>query len=233
MTTLHKFLTFNERCPVCNNPLTLYMQWINSLLFVAENPDSGVHHFTEFKKENISNKIKGDEDDSDHKSIVLMDYEDSFDIAFSHPSLFNEAKKYQIFFYYLCKVQGFYSENLVRNQINLAKGCYYRSTPLMEFKKDPTWKLDYLIPEFSDIVNKDESFCLKTRKDSLDKIYMLSRDMETQTTKVWYFTATDEQRVDPKFRPNIFRKELPLIPRPSLDNQKKLLDRINSWIMIS
>jgi len=231
MTTLHKFLNFNKRCPICNNPLTLYMQWINSTLFVAEDSSSGIYHFTEFKMKNLL--LDKDEEGDEYKSVTLMDYEDSFDMAFSYPSLFNDAKKYQIFFFYLCKAQGFYNKNPAKNEINLAKGCYYRSTPLMEFKKDLTWNLEYLIPEFSDIVNKDEAFCLKTRKNSLDQIYMLSRDMETQTTKVWYFTATDEQRVDPKFKPDIFRKELPLIPRPSLDNQKKLLERINSWIIMS
>lgn len=226
MTTLHKFLTFNKHCPICNNPLTLYMQWIDSNLFIANEQSPGIFHFINYQLMEIDN-------DEETKSIILMDYGDKFDISFSHPSLFNEAKKYQIYFYFLCKQEGFRSRNLKDYEINLAKGCYYRSTPLMEFKKEEIWKLDYTIAEFSDLVNKDECFCLKSRKDNTDKIYMLSRDMEIQNTKVFYFTITDEQRVNANFKPNIFRKELPLIPRPSLNNQRKLLDKINLWITVS
>ena len=233
MTILHKFLTFNKRCPICNNPLTLYMQWIDSTLFIANQQDPSVYYFREFQPAWYERKILTDRDEEDIKSVTLMDYGDKFDVGFSHPSLFNEAKKYQIYFYFLCKQEGFRSKNLRNYEINLVKGCYYRSTPLMEFKKKEDWKLEYTVDEFSDLINKDESFCLKTRKNSLDKFYMLSRDMETQTTKVWYFTATDEQRVDPKFKPDIFQKELPLIRRPSLENQKKILERINSWIIMS
>ena len=229
MTTLHKFLTFNKRCPVCDNPLTLYMQWIDSMLFVADQQDPAIYHFTEFQREIYLT----DKNEEDIKSVSLMDYGDSFDISFSHPSLFNEAKKYQIYFYFLCKAQGFRNKSLRDYDISLSKGCYYRSTPLMEFKKNEGWKLEYTIDEFSDLINKDESFCLRTRKDSLDKFYMLNRDMETQTTEVWAYTVTDEQRVDSKFKPNIFRKELPLIARPSLENQKKIIERINAWILIS
>ena len=231
MTTLHKFLTFNKRCPVCDNPLTLYMQWIDSTLFIGQEENPSIFHFTELIFRSDTNL--DEHEDKDIKSITLMDYGDKFDVGFSHPSLFNEAKKYQIYFYFLCKQEGFRSKNLRNYEINLVKGCYYRSTPLMEFKKKEDWKLEYTVDEFSDLINKDESFCLKTRKNSLDKFYMLSRDMETQTTKVWYFTATDEQRVDPKFKPDIFQKELPLIRRPSLENQKKILERINSWIVLS
>jgi len=230
MTTLHKFLTFNERCPLCNNPLTLYMQWIDANLYIAREAESGVYYFTDYWFNNDEHDLS----DHEMQSMTLMDYRDRFDISFSHTSLFNEAKKYQIYFYFLCKNEGFRSKNLKNYEINLAKGCYYRSTPLMEFKKETdSWKLGYTIEESSDLVNKDESFCLKARKEGLDKFYLLSRDMETQTTKVWYFTMTDKQRVDKTFRPDIFQKELPLIARPSMDNKNKILERINSWIVLS
>ena len=228
-TTLHKFLTFNKRCPICNNPLTLYMQWIKAGMYMGNEQEPGGFYFTEFNIEKMAPKalLIGDEE-CDY--VYLTDYTDQYEIAFSTPSFFNEAKKYIMYFFYLCKPQGF------RNnfEINLVQGCYYRSTPLMEFQKvNGVWKLDYKFQEFNDIVNKDESFCLKSRKEGLDKFYMLNRDLEKQITEMWYFSVTDEQRVDKKFKPEVFFKELPLIQRPSFENKGKILERIQSWILMS
>lgn len=234
-TSIHKFLNFNKRCPLCTNPLTLYMQWSSSDLYVSRDAEGGIYHFTKFELDSVKRSREIERKMEDENSMTLIDYADGFETTFGNVSLFHEAKKFHIYFYFLCREQGFKSRGLQDYQIDLAKGCYYRSTPIMEFVKNDKgiWELDYLIKESSDLVNKDESFCLKTRKDGLDKFYMLSRDMETQTTKAWYYAMTDEQRVDPKFKPNIWKQELPLIERPTMDNQKKILNKIQSWITLS
>ena len=233
--SLHDFLTFNNKCPICNHPLHLFMQWIDSDLYWAGQSETraGERHFIPYTIKDghgYHNHFYGGD-----RTMTILDYGSRFETVFGSPSHFNEAKRYQIYFYFLCNPAGFDSKNKRDYSINLSRGCYYRSTPAMEFvdKGHKKWELEYSVKEFSDLINKDESFCLKTNKDGARKFYMLNRDMENQTTKVWHYTITEKDMNDENFKPNILRIELPLIERPSMSNHQKIIDRMDAWILMS
>lgn len=229
--SLHSFLAFNRNCPICNNELGLYWQWTkksDSPLFKAIEVEPSTYYFAKY------NPAQRDYSDKDDRSMTLFDYGNKFNTSFSCPSLLTDAKTHNMYFYYLCSERGFDSKGLHHYELNLAQGCYYRSSPLMEFQKeDNEWKLRHVVEEFSGLPYKDECFCLKKRREREDKFYMLNRDLETETTKIFHHTITDEQRKDPKFRPTIFRKELPLVPRPSFEDKGKLISRMETWIIMS
>ena len=226
--SLHAFLNFNKNCPICNNELSLYWQWINHPLFKAIEVEDSTYYFAKY------DSTRHDFDDKDDRSMTLFDYGDSFRTSFSCPSLLTDVKSHQTYFYFLCNEQGFNAKNLNDYEINLAQGCYYRSSPLMEYQKiNDGWELVYIIDEFAGLSYTDESFSLKKRIEREDKIYMVNRNLEKEITKLWFHTITDEQRKDPKFKPVTFRKELPLIERPSFENKDKLISRLETWIIMS
>ena len=49
---IRDFLDFNHFCPVCGNPLHLYMQWIDSLCYEAVAINNRTFDFKGLKSEN-------------------------------------------------------------------------------------------------------------------------------------------------------------------------------------
>lgn len=237
--SLSNFLQFNRFCPICQEPLGLYMQWVNSICFRASLSGDDEYQFDPFMG---TNKDIATDDCFDHY-MSLKDYGDSFNIEFSSNKLFGESKKYQVYFYYLCNPIGFKKKGSYGSdyEINLFKGCYYRSSPMMEFRlsEDPKlkkWDLVYMNEESKLLDNKDEAFSFKTSYKDLDKIYMLNLDYEEKRTTLFYYTATPEERVKKLFKAKIFEKDLPLLKtRPKLDweDRESLLNRFDSWIIMS
>lgn len=225
--SLHSFLNFNKKCPICSVvPLTLYWRWRNSTLFKGVETEAGTYVFSKY----LSSVHNWDHEDS--RTMTLMDYGSRYETIFSCPTLLNEVKTRQTYFYFMCNERGFDARN--NNEINMARGCYYRSSPFMEFQKmEDNWELRHCVDEFAGLAYKDEAFCLKKRIDGEDKVYMLNRDLEIGVSKLWYYSITDEQRKDDKFFPRVFRKELPPIERPSFNDMEKLINKFETWILMS
>lgn len=232
---LSKFLNFNHNCPVCEEPLTLYMQWIDSVCFKANLVGENYYEFIPFKGTN-KDKIT---DDCWMDKIMVKDngQVSNTTIAASSGKLSGELKKNQIYFFYLCNPAGFKDKSWGDYEINLFKGCYYRSTPLVQYKEMYGIEtLETINPDHANIINKDEAFSFKYKTKELDRVYMLNLDYESQDTVLWHYTATPEERKQPGFKPNLFEKHLPLLkvrPKLELEEREKLMDRFDGWIIMS
>lgn len=228
--SISKFLSFNKSCPVCSEPLTLFMQQHGSTLWRAKA--TGVvntYTFTPFKFP----KDKVDD-------FTLISDKDSA-ILTSSASIMAEAKKLTMHFFYLCNEGGIdiTSESSYDYEINLYKGCYYRSSADMEFKKndDKQWNMSEVREDGKDIVSQEESFSFKKNLEpDLERVYMLSIKTLEGCTDLWFYETSAEQRAQESYEPKLFEKKMPLLKtRPKFDikDRDKLLSRLDSWILIS
>ncbi len=232
MTRLNEFFHFNNYCPSCGERLTLYMQWIDSICFKAVKiglDEYRLHPFLNFKKD-------GDIQESDY--IIMNDKGNDTDFYFSSTPLVQESRKHPIYFFYLCNPAGFRIKSWGDYDISLYQGCYYRDTPFLEFEKNELnnkWSLQ-LKDKSRDIINKDESFCFKNINNGFEKVYMLNLNTEEEKTTLWYYSATTEERQKEGFNPKLFHKDMPLLKtriKTAIEDREKLLDRFDSWILVS
>jgi hypothetical protein len=227
---LDQFLQYNKFCPACGRELTLYMQWIDSICFRNTDNNNENYCLQPFKclpPSRESEAIKSE--------CVILRATNHFDMEFSENWLFDEAKRYQIYFFFLCDERGFEQMSSNDYYINLQHACYYRSTPVMELQS-PHWKLETILAESHDIANKDESFCVTERAQNSEKVYMINIDHERQDTTLWYYTFPDSERNNDQFDPVLFEKYgLPYIQTPDLspNNRQNLLNKINTWLTFS
>jgi len=231
---LTDFLHFNRQCPLCGEPLGLYMQWIGSLCFRALPSNPRTPNIYDFHPILGSDKDLST-DDCFENNMLLADHGDYLATEFDSNKMRNEAKKYQMYFFFLCNPLGIKKKHAGKHEISLYKGCYYRSSPFMEFKKDDNdnWSLQFLNSE-SLLINKQESFAVKHYLNDTEKVYMLSLNHDKQETAFWYYSVTDSQKKETNFKPKLFEKKMPLLKkRPNFENQEKLVERFDSWIIMS
>lgn len=233
---LNEFLHFNQKCPICNEPLSLYMQWINYGCFKAKLIDNDLYQFDSFMGAEQKNTIAIEDN-----HMLLLNGKDGVETSFGHQTLFNESKKFQIYFFYLCNPEGFNKKTFGDWDINLYKGCYYRSTPFMEFKRNSDsesnkWDLGITNISHKEIINKDESFSFKNINKDVEKVYMLNLDYEANQTTLWHYTVSEEEKRLISFEPKVFSKEMPLLkkrPKLSMEDRQNLIDRFDAWIIMS
>lgn len=234
---LSRFLHYNHHCPICNEPLTLYMQWVSSICFKGTQVESNLYQFKPFKGTNKDMQT----DDLWMEHVLLLDKGDDIETQMSSNKLMGESKKFQIYFFYLCNPGGFKDKSWGDYEINLYRGCYYRSTPFLEYQRNDDqegkkWTLEVTNPEQQELINKDESFSVKHRTEALERVYMLNLDYERKETTLWHYSATEEDRKKDNFKPKLFEKQMPLLknpPKVGLEDREKLLDRFDSWIIMS
>jgi hypothetical protein len=231
---LNKFLHFNERCPVCTEPLSLYAQVLDGPLWKAKTPLPGIYHFDQFKCQ--TNKLKKED------FFWLAENADSCSIDFSTDSIIEAAKKWNLFFFFMCNEDAIEDESGTSYGINPYVACYYRSSPFLELQKqseDMPWKLAVTTGHTAiDGDIRDEIFIFKDMQNSGDeKVYVLSSDYEHKKTLLRYYSISPEDRKNKYFDPNIFKsKDLPLLsvrPNLELENRPQLISRFNSWILMS
>lgn len=233
------FLHFNKNCPLCQNPLSLYMQWSTSnKLFISSNNNVGIYKFEEHSSNDRQLNLKFD--NNIKISMILEENENDYKIYFNSFNAERKAKEQEIiYFYYLCNPGGIkvmdpnYTGGELDYEINIYEGCYYRSSPFIKFKYDNN---KFKFSSYSTLLNRDESFVIKSKINSLEKIYIISLNYEEDKTIFWYYTVSDDQKEQENYEPNIFEKEMPLLNvRPNFDpkNRENLLNRFDNWIMYS
>lgn len=228
---LTDFLHFNARCPVCDNDLTLYLQWTSSILFWAKKSKRNIYRFEPFK-------CKDPEIISDSDFIELYDYGNTNEIKFSSSKIATEARRKQMYFFYLCNDNAFQDTNKGDYEINVTAGCYYRSTPFLEFHKKSRnkWDLQTVDKNQSKLINNDEVLAFIKSSNGIEKVYMLQFDGSNAKTIFVHYSVTEEQMRNKDYEPNVFEKEivdLSVRPNFSLDNREKLINRFDSWIIMS
>ena len=100
-TRTPEFVNHNKICPVCNNPLTLYLQWTDSLLFKAEEVESKVYCLRPTMATGSAEKLE--EFNDEH---IMLDLREGFDdMSFSssnedantHLHLYQSQRKEKIY----------------------------------------------------------------------------------------------------------------------------------------
>lgn len=230
--SFHQFLHFNRDCPSCGEPLDLYMQWHNSTLWKAHQPKPDTYTFHPYKMK------KGEMSNDD--SIIIVEKDNILDLYFSSQKIKDEAERQNMHFFFLCNENGFVEKGdpVYDYEINIYKACYFRSSVEMQMKKSSKKKilLSQTIPEQEKFTNQEESFAFISHHDELEKVYILSLKSVEDMTKLWHYTATREQKANENFEPKLFDKEMPLLtvrPKFDLENRERLIDRFDSWILIS
>jgi len=226
---LNEFIHFNQRCPICDNDLTLYLQMKDSVCFRARKQKQNIYHFEPYK---CLNKAISERD-----YIDLYDFGKDFETKFSSSQMAAEAKRAQLYFFYMCNDHGFEDETNDYT-INIYHGCYYRSTPFLEYQKTSkkSWVLKAIDPDRENLINQEEVFSFSRTVNGVEKIYMLNFDNHNNKTVFMHYAVSEEQRKDKDFSPSVFEKEIPpLNARPNFApaNRERLLDRFDSWIIMS
>lgn len=228
---LNEFIRFNQRCPICDNDLTLYIQMKDSVCFRAIKQKQNIYRFQPFKCLNKSI--------SESDFIDVYDYGNDFETKFSSSQMAAEAKRAQLYFFYLCNENGF-EYNAINNDysINIYSGCYYRSSPFLEFQKTnkKTWMLKTINPDHDSLINNEEILSFSQSNNDIEKIYMLNLNSYDNKTVFMHYSVNEEQKKDEKYIPNVFEKEMPSLtvrPNFSISNRDKLLARFDSWIVVS
>lgn len=200
----------------------------DSTCFRAHKQKQNIYHLQPYKC--INKSI------SSLDFIDVYDYGNDFETKFSTSQMAAEAKRSQLYFFYLCNNEGF-EESGDDYSINIYKGCYYRSSPWFEFQKTSkkSWSLKTINPDDSNLVNNEEVLSFSRNVDGVEKVYMLNLNGHDNKTIFMHYSVEDGQE-DPSYSPNVFEKEIPnLVNRPnfSLPNRDRLLDRFDSWIIMS
>jgi hypothetical protein len=228
---LNEFIHFNQRCPVCDNDLTLYLQMKDSVCFRARKMKKNIYHFEPYKLVKNSGV-------SERDYIDLFDYGTDTETKFSSSQMAAEAKRRSMYFFFLCRDAGFEEEHGDYN-INIYPGCYFRSTPFLEYQKEgksKRWNLKTINPDLSNLINQDEALSFTKTNNGVEKIYMLQMDGENNKTIFMHYAVNEEQKKDKDYSPNVFEREMPpLTVRPNFSqaNRERLLDRFDSWVIIS
>lgn len=228
--SLCKFLQFNQVCPICEEPLTLYMQWHNSTLWKGEAIGVNEYRFDQFK---FPNKELGK-----NAEFSLFHDEDKFNIV-ANDKVLQVAAKQSLHFFFVCNKNGFEDRGTGDYELNLYHACYFRSSADMEFKQTPdkTWSLDSFQVNGNDLVSQEESFAFKkSLEPDLERVYLLSLKHGEDSTELWFYETNAAQRADDNFEPKLFEKKMPLLkvrPKLSPKSRDKLLSRFDSWILMS
>lgn len=228
---INEFLHFNNQCPICGEPLNLYMQWVDSVCFKAVRFPNDLYKFYPF----IGVKKDGDIKDDDYMS--LQDQGNGIDINFSSAKMLQESKRFSIYFFFLCNPAGFRVKTWGDYEISLYQGCYYRDTPFYEFEKgaEKKWNLNAK-DKSKDLIMRHESYSFKDIKDGFERVYMVNLDYDLQHTTLWHYATTTEEREKADFQPKLFSKDMPLLKtriKADIENREKLISRLNSWILVS
>jgi len=242
------FLNFNQHCPICKEPLTLYMQWTGSQidyvkkLFVSSRLDNKVIMFEEhavFKNKSNSGfgTDYGDKKKKLPEIVMLLKEEGNNYIAsFNTLSTAKMAKEQDsVYFYYLCNPRAI-NDLGYDHQIDIYYGCYYRSTPLIQLSEDKSKPQQLLVKYIQDneIINKDEYYVVKNKIGDLEKVYLIVLDNEEKKTIFHHYAVTDAEAAQENFEPKLLEREMPLLnTRINFEDREKLINRLESWIIFS
>lgn len=229
------FLHFNKHCPLCNEPLTLYMQWVDGPCWRAHKQEENMLRFDQYACRNVGLEKSGLE----NEYLDLTVYGDAhfwdYKLQFSVPGLQQQAKRFQTYFFYLCNPKAFkMTQNGKSYDLVPYRGCYHRSSTMLELaEKDGAWKYQPANKE-KNLWCREETFTFKKQLQEIEKVYILTMDGEEEKTKMWYYTISDEQKKNGGPKSKVFEKFLPpMNRRPNVRDKRAMMDRLDSWIIIS
>jgi hypothetical protein len=228
--SLSSFLDFNnQKCPVCDNQLSLYLSvWDGPLWKATCNKNYDRYEFDYIEFEGPRNPAWSTED-----QIFLEGEKVYFSQYFPHK---DKLKTWQLYFFFLCNTQALTNDG--QPNINVYDVCYHSTSPVLQFGDSEKYQLKHINPDHHDLTHADENFSfIDTSHSGIEKVYVLNLDYAIPCTNFWYYTCTAEQKADQNFRPDIFEKwQLPFPPNRfdfSPSNRDKIISKFDSWILLS
>jgi len=223
---LDDFIDFNSHCPLCKNPLTLYLQLLGSICFKAQAIGNYRYKLTQ-------DRCKNKAFDND---FAIIDFRDLNKSKFSSRALKKQFEDKQMYLFYMCNDKGFKEttdswSNKPDYEIRLYYGCYYRATPIFHMNKDNIRSALYSMHD--DLINSSESFSINVFKDNEERVYMIHNDHELCESILYYYTCDEEQKQKADYKPSIFEKRFGLLTKLELDNKEKLVSKFDGWILMS
>lgn len=224
---LHEFLNFNHSCPICEEPLHIYMQTVSGPLWKNTSSDINELQFS-IRSGTLPNYYYDKSVYNQNALITISSSSNETNITLNN-ELLNNNNNNKFYFFFLCNPKGIDPAN---NTIKVYDGCYYRSSPYFQLNKGELIMSNDLQ---KDIINAHETYTLQSNKDDLDKIYILDLNWQKNKTTLWHYAVNTEQKKTRGFKPHIFEKEMDAIKsRPNLkEGTSKLLDRLDGWILMS
>jgi len=225
------------------------MQWTGSQidyvkkLFVCSRSDNGIIRFEEHAiSKNKSNSGFGTDYGSKEKKklpeivMLLREEKNNYVASFNTLSAAKMAKEQNsVYFYYLCNPRAI-NDLGYDHQIDIYYGCYYRSTPLIQLGEDKSKPQQLLVKYIQDngIINRDEYYVVKNKTGDLEKVYLIVLDNEEKKTVFHHYTVTDVEAAQENFEPKLLEREMPLLnTRINFEDKEKLINRLESWVIMS
>lgn len=224
---LSKFIDHDTSCPICGNQLTLFVQCLDSMCFKGTKFPSGDFSFDQFRC------IDGKFDTTAAFSLIKGEKDYEFEIHSSELNI--QSRKWSMYFYYICNDNAF-KDRGQEYDISVYEACHYRSTPTWEFKKtaNNTWALGNADPQDEELIQRNETFTYNITSNDLEKVYILELDYKSKETKFWHYAVTEEQSKEENYQPTLFEKTMPLLTvRPKFEDKEKMINRFDSWVLIS
>ena len=225
---LKKFLNFNHNCPVCEKPLQTLLSSGKNLWKSTKIDDQ--YHFVRV--------CERDKNLSDEDSFILALAPEGVTITFSTPEIQKVIQAEHCFCMKLCTSDAVEC-NSFDYDIKLDTTCYFRSSPFFDLvESNNQFGFQVVNSDHAEIVNRDIVFTVSDQnQEGLERVYLLNVSYEDVKTQLFHWSSTPEQRCQEGFEPNIFVKDdLPLLlefPNLELSERDRLIDRLNSWVVLS
>lgn len=228
MMDLHEFIT-DDMCPVCGNTLTLYAQAIGDACFKASYRNGSKVEFVQHIPE-----ASGEPDK------FILKAEDGDGLIYMVERLRSKYEQFPFYFFQLCNTDSLTVKkstlSIDKYEINASKACCRRSTKRMPItvhnKYSCLFKLELPFPENS--VLRSERFGFNRWVRNQQKVYVLSLDHDTKSSRLWYYSCTEEDLCNKDFEPKVFFKDIgALSKKMDFRNTDALMDRFDSWVLMS
>lgn len=226
---LSNFLKSNNVCALCGKQLDLFLQVTDGPLWKAISNEDNI---IKFQQVHCINRSFLDE------QISLVYDKDNYQLEINNNTLASIAKTWALHLFYFCgniqnNVSSDFNDDYIIDALEM---CYYTSSSFFEFSGNNrnlqlcagAMKLDNF--------TRDEIFVFQVLDNFIHKIYILSFYYEDKFTIFKYFIPIDNETNPNEITADVFEKVLPLMqvrPDFSLDARHKLIERFNSWILMS
>lgn len=250
MNSIAKFIESGSYCPCCRKDMTLFMQIRGSVclkameqfkfdnFYIRESVYDGPQiRYTplpprEFMFNPVFNLGKESYPHEEHFSssdtIEMITNGRNLEISACTHKIQKKMQEQPFYLFYLCNEAAIKDQG-TKYSISASRVCSQKSSCWLIKHQNEIKKQD----EDASLV-KAEVFSFQKNVEDFEKTYVLDLDYEQKMTKFYSFSVTQAQKNTATYRPKVFTKELPPLPkRPDFSNKESLFQKFESWIIMS
>jgi len=230
MNELKSFLNSKQTCKKCNKPTSLYLQLHYGDCFKFQSKDG----------DDTLVFVKMDENKNGTDNYLSINLPDEA----MNPSImyFEDKKNIKFHCFFLCNQDALRSKTSGDNKeinwdISAAQSCYTKSSINYTVSVDPILSagISYIVPadKSKPIEVKRECFSYNKKIDDVDHVYVADFDYELDRTKIFAYKASDDDRKNKDWKPNIFEKEVAIFNKLDFSNEALMTNKFDTWIVMS